>query len=100
DFNGDGNVDIAVFQEDPSVIAPAAFVQFLLGNGDGTFTPSFTTFDFQKYYFPNLAMDVDSDGRADLVELDGYRSSFHVLKSIPGPAFQLSLVADPTVGTT
>src|SRR5262249_1650065 len=34
----------------------------------------------------------------DLVELDGFRSSFHVLPSIPGPAFQFNLVADPVVG--
>ncbi|MCU1307404.1 MAG: hypothetical protein JWN45_2099, partial [Acidobacteriaceae bacterium] len=100
DLNGDGNLDIAVFQKGTSVIAPSAFLEVLLGNGDGTFTPTFSSFDFQKYYFPNLGADVNADGRADLVELDGYRASFHVLPSIPGPAFQFSLVADPVVGTT
>ena len=90
DFNGDGNLDIAAFQKGNSVISPGAFVEFLLGNGDGTFTPTFTSFDFQKFYFPNLGVDVNGDGRADLVELDGFRSSFHVLPSIPGPSFQFA----------
>lgn len=98
DFNGDGNPDIAAFQRGNEVVAPSSVVQFLLGNGDGTFTPSYSLFDFQKYYFPDLGADVTGDGRADLIELDGFRSSFHVLPAIPGPAFQLNLVADPVVG--
>ena len=71
------------------------------GNGDGTFTPSFTTFDFGKFIFPNLAADVDGDGHADLIELDGLRSSYNViLATAAGPTFQIQLVGDPVVGTT
>ena len=70
------------------------------GGGDGTFTPSYTLYDFQKQGVPDLAMDVDGDGRDDLVELDGENSSFHVIPSIPGPSFQLALGGDPVEGST
>jgi FG-GAP-like repeat len=98
DFNGDGNLDIAAFQQD-DFFGEFSFAQILLGNGDGTFTPTFTRFDFQKYFFPHLAMDVNGDGKSDLVELDGYRASFHAIRSVQGPSFQLALAGSPVVGT-
>ncbi len=96
DFNGDGNLDIAALQQDAS--ASSTFVQFLLGNGDGTLTPTFTQFDFDKFSYPHLAMDADKDGRADLAELDGLRASYNVLRSGAGPDFQLALAGSPVVG--
>jgi len=96
DFNGDGSPDIAAFQS--TAIDREAILQILLGNGDGTFTPSFTTFRFGSRAFPQNSFDVDRDGRADLIELDTYSTSFNVLKSIPGPIFQLSLNTDPVIG--
>jgi hypothetical protein len=100
DFNGDGNIDIAAFQSVNAYPNSISFVQFMLGNGDGTFTPTDTLYDFEKYSIPNLAMDVDGDGRDDMVELDGFNSSFHVIPMITGPSLQLSLGSDPVVGTT
>ncbi len=100
DFNGDGNLDIAAFQSVDTDPESTSFVQFMLGNGDGTFAPSYTLYDFEKYGVPDLAIDVDGDGRDDLVELDGENSSFHVIPSIPGPGFQLALGSDPVVGST
>jgi FG-GAP-like repeat len=100
DFNGDGNIDIAAFQSVDLSPNPISFVQFMLGNGDGTFTPTYTLYDFEKYSIPDLAMDVDGDGRDDMVELDGFNSSFHVIPMITGPSLQLSLGSNPVVGTT
>ena len=100
DFNGDGNIDIAALQSVYTFPNSLSFVQFMLGNGDGTFTPSYTLYDFQKQGVPDLAMDVDGDGRDDLVELDGENSSCNVIPSIPGPSFQLAVGGDPVVGST
>lgn len=98
DFNGDGNLDIAVCQFN-TAFPLASSIQLLLGNGDGTFTPTFTPFNFEKIDFPNLALDVNGDGRADLIELDGYRSSLHVLPSSNSRGFQFVLVGDPLLGS-
>jgi len=98
DFNGDGNPDIAAFQVPQGT--DEAIVQFLLGNGDGTFTPSFSIFHFGNRFTPQRAFDVDGDGRADLVELDGYSSAYNVLRSVPGPAIQIRMKTDPVIGAT
>jgi hypothetical protein len=98
DFNGDGNVDIAAFQEDRSFSPPRRYVQFLLGNGDGTFTPTYDTFYFNSS-LPCTAFDLNNDGKADMVELDGYMASFHVIPAQTGPALQLQMVSDPVLGT-
>ena len=99
DFNGDGNLDIAAFQSAPTTPNRTLFVQFLLGNGDGTFTPSYSTFFFPSN-FPTLAVDVDGDGRDDLVELNGFTSSYDVIPMIAGPSFQFELAGDPVAGST
>lgn len=97
DFNGDGNPDIAAFQSLEGT--GESLVQFLLGNGDGSFTPSFSIFNFENRFSPQAAFDVNGDGRADLIELDGYSSSYNVLRSIPGPAFQMRMMTDPVIGS-
>lgn len=97
DFNGDGNADIAVFQKPTSIPADSYF-QILLGNGDGTFTPSYAINRLDKFQVPSTAADVTGDGRADLIEVDSWPSSFHVIPAVPGRALQLSLLAQPVVG--
>jgi hypothetical protein len=98
DFNGDGNLDIAAFQSVGSN-NPDTFVQFLLGNGDGTFTPSYDIFDFRKPEMTAYAADLMGTGRADLFELNGYRSTYNVLQSVVAPAFQFAIVEDPVPGS-
>jgi len=99
DFNGDGNPDIAAFQFQATFPSTQSYLQILTGNGDGSFTPSFAITPFHKNGIPVTAADVTGDGRADLIEVDGLVSSFHVIPSIPGPALQLSLPVQPIIGT-
>jgi hypothetical protein len=98
DFNGDGNVDIAAFQYLPQNFH-SNYVQFLLGNGDGTFTPTFGVYDLGQA-LPGTAADFNGDGRADLAELDGFPSSIHVIPGGVGSPVQVALVSDPVIGAT
>ncbi len=99
DFNGDGKLDIAAFQSVGSENVDT-FVQFMLGNGDGTFTPTYDVFDFRKTFVTLNAVDLLGTGIPDLFELNGYRSTYNVLQPITAPSFQMGLVADPVVGST
>jgi len=99
DFNGDGNLDIAAFQFQPTFPNPTSYLQILAGNGDGTFTPTYAITPFHKVGIPTTAADLTGDGRADLIEVDGLVSSFHVIPGTPGPALQLSLPVQPIVGS-
>jgi subtilisin family serine protease len=103
DFNGDGNPDIAVYQlvpgNNPNTFLQQSYLQLLLGNGDGTFTPSYDTTAFHQLSVPNNAIDVNGDGRAELVELDQMTSGFHVIPTVTGRAFQIATQSTPVVGT-
>ena len=106
DFNGDGNLDIAVFQSqtrpqnggNPDLAH--TFLEIMEGNGDGTFTPTYTIFDFGQLLVPQLAADLTGDGKADLVELSAVNGSFHVMPATVGPALQVRLVTTPIVGSS
>jgi len=98
DFNADGNIDIAATQFGRGFPRPPSYVQFLLGNGDGTFTPDFAVHNFGKVALPTVAADMNGDGRDDLVEVDPWPSSYNVVFSAPGSAIQARLVADPVIG--
>jgi hypothetical protein len=98
DFNGDGNVDLAAIQQATGDSNRLYYVQFLLGNGDGTFTPTYTPY-FLNASEPSTAFDVTGDGRADLIESDVYTSSFQVIPGGIGAPFQLQLAGDPVVGS-
>lgn len=95
DFNGDGNIDVGVVM---STLDGTSYMQVLAGNGDGTFTPTYEIIPFDKFGFPTNAADVNGDGRADLLELDGWPSSYHVIFGEPGPTVQLGYVGQPIVG--
>jgi hypothetical protein len=100
DFNGDGNLDVAVFP-DPNSLTQSSEMQVLYGNGDGTFTPSYLSYPIDKFWVPQFAVDLNGDGRADIVELDNYTTSFNVVPAVaPGPAVQLELLTTPVTGNT
>jgi hypothetical protein len=98
DFNGDGNIDLAAIQQAIGYPNALTYVQFMIGNGDGTFTPT-----YEPYYLygshPSNAFDLTGDGRTDMVENDGFTSSFQVIPAGNGSPVQLALLADPVIGT-
>lgn len=99
DLNGDGALDAIAFQQ-ISALDLGTYAQILMGNGDGTFTATYDIFPFDKNVtYPKYAHDLDSDGRADLLELDGATSSLHVFKGAPAPALQIQLRESQVVGT-
>jgi hypothetical protein len=68
DFNGDGNLDIALALENTSPDAISVF----LGNGDGTFQPPITTGQGNTAYFGGLLVgDFNQDGHLDIVANGG-----------------------------
>lgn len=98
DLNGDGKPDALAFVDPPQV--DDAVLQVLMGNGDGTFTPTYDVFDLQKYaVWPNYGLPLDGSGAADLVELDGEVSSLHVIKPAPAPSIQLALEQNQANGS-
>jgi hypothetical protein len=105
DVNGDGNPDILAPQRYPGwagtsggPVFSQGYFQVLLGNGDGTFTPDFTVFNLAKIFPPDFAVDVNGDGRADLVEVDPFPSSYNVILASSATTIQATLVSDPLLG--
>jgi hypothetical protein len=91
DLNGDGKLDEIAFQQPPS-FGGDTYAQILMGNGDGTFTPTYDVFDLHKVFgFPAYAHALDGSSFSDLLEIDGSTSSMHVFKGGPAPALQLAL---------
>jgi hypothetical protein len=100
DLTGDAKPDELAFQ----YVVPLngdIYAQILAGNGDGTFTPTYDVFDFQKLYgFPSYTHILDGSNVSDLLEIDGATSSMHVFKGAPAPALQLTLAQSEVIGST
>jgi len=91
DLNGDAKADEVIFQT-PTLDSPFSFAQILMGNGDGTFTPTYDIFPFYFDNEPNFAHDLDGDGLSDMVSLIQASSSLQVYKGVRAPALQIELV--------
>jgi len=98
DFNGDGNLDLALFMRYATGNA-GEVVQFLTGNGDGTFTPSYTVSRLQTSALPQNSADLDGDGKDDMIQLDIGTSEVHYLPGIGGAPLQANLLSSPVVGS-
>ncbi|MGI9102249.1 MAG: FG-GAP-like repeat-containing protein [Terriglobales bacterium] len=83
DFDGDGNVDIASFQLSASYMR-YGLVQFLHGNGDGTFTPMSGVSRLGTVAWPTRAVDFTGTGRADFIEFDGFTCAFQIIPLVAG----------------
>jgi len=69
DFNGDGNLDLAV--SDMNAGYPElGNLTVLLGNGDGTFTPTAVSPQTGSIPYSVAIVDLNGDGKADLVTAD------------------------------
>jgi hypothetical protein len=100
DLNGDGKLDEIAFQQPPP-FGGDTYAQILMGNGDGTFTPTYDLFDFQKVFgFPAYSHILDGSNFSDLLEIDGSTSSMHVFKGGAAPALQLTLEETEVTGNT
>jgi hypothetical protein len=86
DYNGDGKIDEVAFQ-----IGPTVFAQMLMGNGDGTFTPTFDIFPFTPTYYPGYGRDLDGDGFTDMVGLDWGSGGMMIQRGAPAPTLQMVL---------
>jgi len=99
DLNGDGKPDEIAFQQ-VSPLDHDVYAQILMGNGDGTFTPTYDVFDFNKTSFPGYAHIFDGTTVSDLLEITGGTSALHVFKGAPAPSFQLALEEPQVTGTS
>jgi hypothetical protein len=66
DFNGDGNLDIAILQFIPTAAQPGSSLAILLGNGDGTFRSALVTM-LPSNAATLIAADFNHDGHPDIV---------------------------------
>ena len=98
DFNGDGIPDVAVryFRDDS--LLNEALLHVLQGVGDGTFVVTGHSFQMPGSSFPFVGADFNGDGATDLVELDGFTSSFHTIPAEPAPSLDIELNSNPIVG--
>jgi hypothetical protein len=97
DFNGDGNIDIGVMQWD-GFYPIRTYVQFLSGNGDGTFTPTYNMYSFEKPNVPQGFFDLDGYGSTGLIEMDVENSSFNFVSGTTAQVFQFENVTEPIIG--
>jgi subtilisin family serine protease len=97
DYDGDGELDIALFQR-VLYSQNDVYAQFLKGNGDGSFTPTNVTHRLQTSWAPVLAADFNGDGIADLLEFNGFSSSLDTIPGKLGPALQVAMRSQPIIG--
>jgi|GEM_PF-1410896 len=97
DFNGDGNTDIALFQRQSNEQGPA-YAQFLVGNGDGSFSPAYDTYPLGIVIAPDTAAEnMFGDGHAAFIQAPNYSASYHILPSSSAPVFQIQLDEIPVL---
>lgn len=94
DFNDDGKLDLALTIEDDQVLGAPNYVEVLLGNGDGTFTPTDYSMLLPGITDWPFVADLNGDGKLDFVVRDAPNGDVSVLlqgpQSGPAPDFTIS----------
>src|ERR1035438_9734061 len=87
DFNGDGNLDVAVPYLAATIGVPwERRLQVFQGNGDGTFAASGIPYQLPVYDIPVAGGDYRGLGVTDLLDLVGATSSINTISAAPAPA--------------
>jgi hypothetical protein len=73
DFNSDGKLDLLVRNTCATTACTSSSFGLLLGNGDGTFQP--VTVHCLGLFQPSVAVDVNGDGKLDLVGFNGCKTT-------------------------
>jgi FG-GAP-like repeat/FG-GAP repeat len=96
DFNGDGNLDVALPYVQATIGAPwERRLQILQGAGDGTFATSGAPFQLPDYDQPVVGADYRGVGMTDLLDLVGATSSINTISAAPAPVLALTADSDP-----
>ena len=99
DFDGDGNLDIAI-PYGTVYSRPWSFRLLVLGGvGDGTFRPSGIPYDLPVYDQPVIGGDFRGTGRTDLLDLIGATSSINTISAGSPKTFDISFDALPLPAT-
>lgn len=96
DFNGDGKMDVAYFEHPNEGQGYAMGI--LLGNGDGTLSSQFTEFNLIARSAPQYAVDVNRDGKADLIQFDKLTSNVTIVPATLGKSFDMQFRQLPVSG--
>ncbi|HEX6772024.1 MAG TPA: VCBS repeat-containing protein [Acidobacteriaceae bacterium] len=97
DFDGDGNLDIAIPY---TTSGPSTFQLLVLaGTGDGAFHPSAIPYRLPLYDVPVVGGDFSGTGRTDLLDLIGATSSINLVSSRSTATVSLSFDALPLPAT-
>ena len=99
DFNGDGNLDIALqYLPASSGSRLDYYLQVLQGNGDGTFDMVGSPYQLPVIDQPIIGGDYRGMGVTDLLDLLGFPSSINSIPAAPAPALSMALDPSPLAG--
>jgi hypothetical protein len=96
DFNGDGNLDVALpYLPSVHVIPWEHRLEILQGVGDGTFEAVGVPYQLPVYDQPIVGGDYRGVGVTDLLDLVGFSSSINTIPATPSPALSIVIDASP-----
>jgi hypothetical protein len=99
DFNNDGILDLAVANGQDIYGDLPGYVTILLGNGDGTFTPTAANIATGMFPFFLTVADFNRDGNADLAVVNGRDNTISILEGDGTGGFTAAptlFIPDPT----